>query len=235
MAAIQTYAQPTWLYRFRSLRQPGARGDDLADPQRLEEELAAIAEGYIWTATFKEMNDPMEGFYRPSSLVRRKSGYDEFVEALHSEKLGIGIAALSESWSNELMWAHYADGFRGICVVYKMAPLLSGLNEGHTMARVVYGDRPHYLNLRSMRKADDRARSILSTKNLNWSYEREWRLFSPHPGRADHGPGVVPTVYLGMRMDSKDRQRIKERLSGVAIRVRRTVVDGYSVKRLSRD
>lgn len=230
MATIQTYATPTWLYRYRSLRPRGADGDGRADRERLERELHAIEQGYIWCGTFNQMNDPMEGFYRSKEQSRRNFDYDQFSEAVRAEKLGVGIASLSETWNNELMWAHYADGFRGICIAYALARLLDGLGEDHALARVAYGDRPHYLNLRAMQDTEQRARAILSTKNLKWSYEREWRLFSPRPGQALHGDGPVATVYLGMRMADSDRRLIKRRMQAAGVRVRRTLVDGYSVK-----
>lgn len=230
MATIETFAKPTWLYRYRSLRRPGAQGDGPADQDRLERELSAIEEGYIYCSTFKEMNDPMEGFYRSSSRARQDAEYDRFADRVPGEKLGLGIASFSETWNNELMWAHYADGFRGICVTYPLARLLAGLGPQHALARIAYGDRPHYLNLGGMRDEAERARAILSTKNVKWSYEREWRLFAPAPGRADHGADAVTTVYLGMRMAEDDRRLVRRRLRGTGIRVRRTMVDGYSVK-----
>ena len=230
MATIETYATPTWLYRYRSLRPRGADDDGAANPSRLERELRAIEQGYIWCGTFTQMNDPMEGFYRSNARLSEEFDYDQFSEVVRSEKLGLGIASLSETWNNELMWAHYADGFRGICIAYPLARLLRGLNEHHALARVAYGDRPHYLNLRAMHNTDLRARAILSTKNFKWSYEREWRLFSQHPGEAQHGADAIATVYLGMRMAEGDRRTITRRLRAAGVRVRRTLVDGYSVK-----
>lgn len=232
MATIETYARPTWLYRYRALRPRGADGDGSADRARLDRELGAIEDGYIWCGTFNQMNDPMEGFYRSNARQRENSDYDQFSESVRSEKLGLGIASLSETWNNELMWAHYADGFRGICVAYPLARLLDGLNDDHALARVAYGDKPHYLNLSAMHDTNLRARAILSTKNLKWSYEREWRLFSPHTGRASHGVGVgaVATVYLGMRMADADRRLVTRRMRMSGVRVKRTLADGYSVK-----
>lgn len=233
MAAIVTYARPLLLYRYRSL---SARpGDDArrADPARLTREIGALLDDAIYCPTYAQLNDPMEGFYRASVKARGHSDYEAFVARVRNEKLGLGIASLSETWHNELMWAHYADGFRGICIAYFVPKLLTGLDEHAALARVAYGDRPHFLNLASLRNEDERARAILSTKNLKWSYEREWRLFSAQPGAAAHGPGVVSKVYLGMRMAKEDRAVIRRRLAGTGIDVVSTSVDGYSVKRAS--
>lgn len=231
-AKIETYARPTWLYRYRSLRTDPETGR--ASPIRLQRELEAILNGSIYCPPYTQMNDPMEGFYRASRKVRNQIQYDRFTEDVRHEKLGLGIASLSETWDNELMWTHYADEFRGICVVYVVARLIDGLCDGTSLAKIAYGDRPYYLDLHGLRR-EDRARAILSTKSLKWSYEREWRLFAERSGPAQHGARSIPTVYLGMRMDPADRQIIRDTLGAAAIRLRDIEIDGYRVKRTHAD
>ena len=106
MAKIVTYAKPTWLYRYRSLRQRGNEGAACADPARLEREIEALVAGYIHCSTFDRMNDPMEGFFRANPGGTSDGDADEFFAAVRSEKMSLGIASLSETWDNELMWAH---------------------------------------------------------------------------------------------------------------------------------
>jgi hypothetical protein len=129
------------------------------------------------------------------------------------------------------MWAHYAGQFSGICVAYSVVKLLSGLQEHSALARVAYGDRPFYLNLGAMRTQDERARAILSTKNLKWSYEREWRLFADASGPAHYASEAVTRVYLGLRMNQAVSNRVARRLRSGGISVYRTSVDGYAIKR----
>lgn len=232
MATIETFAKPTWLYRYRSLRQRGEE-DARADPARLAREIDALIDGYIHCSNYNRMNDPMEGFFRAKLSGTANDDEDDFFEAVRNEKMSLGIASLSETWDNELMWAHYAAGFRGICIAYPTARLLSGLDEHHALSRVAYSERPYYLGLKDMRNRDERARAVLSAKSLKWAYEREWRLFSPQPGRAKHGSRGAVTVYLGMRMAAEDRREIQRRLKGTGIAIRRTIVDGYSLRRLA--
>ncbi len=233
MAAIEIFATPTTLYRYRPLgirRGPG--GKVRADPAIIDRELDAIEQHYVFCPTYPEMNDPMEGLYASTQRVREKSDYQDFVRDVQMEKLNIGIASFCEVWENELMWAHYADGFRGICVAYSVSKLMNALDDGHSLARIAYGDRPFSMSLAGRRNQDERAKAILSTKNLMWTYEREWRLFAPTRGRAEHGPGVVRRVYLGARMDPADKRLITGRLLDMNMEVRRTRVDGYTVERL---
>lgn len=231
MAKIKTFAKPTLLYRYRPLGiRKTSSGKVRADPNVIQRELQAIEEHYVFCPTYRELNDPMEGLYASTQRVREKSDYQAFVQEVQNEKLGVGIAAFCETWDNELMWAHYAEGFRGICVAYSLTRLTERLDDEHSVARIAYGDRPLSINLAGRNHAE-RAKAILSTKNLMWTYEREWRLFAPTRGEAHHGPGVVKHVYLGARMASEDRKIVTNRLHKVDIEVRRTHVDGYSIER----
>jgi len=179
MATIETYARPITIYRYRSLsgsRAPNPR----ANEKLLEQELSPIEQSYIYCSTYRELNDPMEGFFKASQRVKKRPDYDETVELIRNQKLALGIASFSETWDNELMWAHYGGAFAGICIGYSVTKLLEGLPNDHALARMAYGDRPYYLGLGPYRQ-EHRTRAILSTKNVKWSYEREWRLYAQPP------------------------------------------------------
>lgn len=229
MGEIKTYAQPTWIYRYRSLRTDRTTGR--ACPKQLEREIGSLLAGKIYCPQYTKMNDPMEGFYRASSLIRDHAQYSAFITDVRDEKLQLGIASFSEAWDNELMWAHYADEFRGICVVYKVQRLLNCLGDEHALARIAYGDRPYYLNLHGLHR-EDRARAILSTKNLKWSHEREWRLFAKQAGEAQIDLSVIPTIFLGMRMAVEDRAAIQQAFADTHINLRSIEIEGYTIKRV---
>lgn len=233
MASIQTYATPLRLYRYRSLRTRLVDGERRIDLGALDRELKAIEEGYIYCPQFTEMNDPMEGLYRASGRVSGRSNYPEVDELLSGEKTETGIASLCERWNNELMWAHYADGFRGICVSYSFDKLLAGLPEPCALSRISYTDKPYHLHTAASRQPY-RARAILSTKSPKWSYEQEWRLFAENTGPARFTTNAVSCVYLGARMPDQDRQLVRQRLESLGTAMRDTFVDGFTVKRRGR-
>ncbi len=230
MATIETYFKPTLLYRYRSLGATTRGNSYRIDPNLLEREIRAIESNYIYCSTYNAMNDPMEGLYRTTRRVKQSDDYEEVVRELKNEKLGLGVASFCEAWDNELMWAHYAGGFCGICVAYSLSKLLDGLDNNHTFTRVAYGDRPYSLNLAGRRDRADRARAVLSTKSLKWAYEREWRLFAPTPGEAAHGAGAASHVYLGARFTTADRNRLTHGLERAGIEVRPTRINGYAVE-----
>ncbi|WP_223999047.1 DUF2971 domain-containing protein [Aureimonas sp. SA4125] len=197
-------------------------------------EIRAIEEHYVFCPTYPEMNDAMEGLYDAAYGGNERHQYRRFVESVRHQKLSLGIAAFSESWDNELMWAHYADGFRGICIAYDVESLLDGLeDQTATLARMAYGEQPQTVEV-SGRDEGEHARAILSTKSLKWVYEREWRLFVTSRGQAGYEPGAVRHVWLGARMQPDIKNRVQSRVELMNIEVHETRVDGYLVRKARR-
>jgi Protein of unknown function (DUF2971) len=155
-----------------------------SDKDVLDRELAAIEQGYLWCSSFDMLNDPMEGTYATTSLVRRSPKYKFARQFFLEQKSEVGLCAFSETFNNELMWAHYADEFRGICVRYHFARLRRGLSDSHAFTRISYDDRPPKMG-KPEGDLTHNFRRTLSTKYHRWQYEREWRLFSLASGRID--------------------------------------------------
>ena len=92
-----------------------------------------------------------------------------------------GIFCVSEKCDDLLMWAHYADSHRGVCLEF------DGFGELMAPAQQVdYVPTRQTIN----RYADDPDAMVtkaLFTKSDHWTYEAEWRLL-----RTDKGPGAVP-------------------------------------------
>ena len=210
MAAIRTFA-PQYLYRYRSLRQEIAA-----------RELSTIDENYIWCSDFKELNDPMEGIYDADPNVP-----DQIKDQLFRRKLAFGICSFSEINNHELMWAHYADQFRGICIEYCFAELRNFLPQYVEFVRLSYNedayrvDREHSLD-------HDLPKKILCNKNHRWLYEREWRLLNQDLGRLDISAHCISAVFVGNRIE--DRDRLVALLNKRNIPLYDMQIDRYSIK-----
>lgn len=93
-----------------------------------------------------------------------------WVEAVLHELLDrVGIFCLSESPSIALMWAHYGDGHRGVCVEFDATIGLVA-----AALPVTYTDEVPVLD-HAKDSLDERLRKCLFTKSSMWSYEQEWR------------------------------------------------------------
>jgi hypothetical protein len=112
-------------------------------------------------AEFKDMNDPFElGCFKLPTREHRDAM--KGIKKEFSEKCG--LLCFSEDWENPLLWSHYADKHRGICLGFDVD--LRGL------CRVSYKEeRPDFPNA----STDEFANQLYSTKYKGWEYEREWR------------------------------------------------------------
>ena len=151
----------------------------------------------LYAATYKELNDPMEGrYYYHGDLVSR-----EFKRTLRSQKAGWKICSLSRNHRNTLMWSYYADGHRGIAIGIKVR---KPRNNRYIIRNIAY-DMDIYLdNSKIQQGAEQVALHILSQKQLAWRHEDEVRVFT-------HEPFVdvdIRTVCFGYYMNPADRALI---------------------------
>jgi hypothetical protein len=219
MAEIRTLIEPLHLYRYRSL-----------DGEKFGHEISAIQEHYLWCSNFKAMNDPMEGTYEATTMLRKRQDFEDIKRRIFGEKEALGICSFSETNDHELMWAHYADQFRGICVEYNLPSLLSTLDGNVDFVRLFYNEQVHRISTKTA--VDEQiAKKILSNKNYRWLYEREWRLLAPRTGRLALGTyGCISCVYLGHQIDLVKKERLLEVLAALGIPSQAMLLDGYRIK-----
>lgn len=218
MAKLAPPILPLYLYRYRSLGLIS---------EYLTREIEAILKPYIYCSDFKDLNDPMEGFYRPSTALRNKSNYKTIVEKIYARKTGVGIASLSDTKRNELMWTHYAQSYSGLCIEYYASRLLAGLPGNVSLARMGYDDIPPRISSNDARDDNAAARKIFSQKKFNWAYEREWRVLGP-VGKAPIDPGdVIRSIFLGSRIADTNKKTILRALRNTEISVYEMHVEGY--------
>jgi len=215
MAKIKSYVTPSRLYRYRSLIE-------------FDRELDAIENSYLYCSEYSRLNDPMEGLYGATARLRRSDDYKEYTRAISNVKMRLGICSFSEVYDHELMWAHYADQFRGICIAYDFYLLQKQLADEIVFVRMYYDETIPRVGL-TTKRPEDIARRVLSQKNYRWLYEREWRMFAL-PGMVRyHDPQCVARVYLGFRMSKAHRKRILSRLNELDIQTRTMSIDEYSM------
>ena len=225
MAEIALPVLPEYLYRYRPL----SGLDDMDRPDAVfDREVSAILAPYIWSGEFSKLNDPMEGFFAPTKRLNNHSSRQEIIDAIVHGKSGVGIASLSETNYNELMWTHYAANSTGICIEYKPHMLLAGLPDSTTLVRVGYDDKPAYLGLRDSGHQELAVRKILSQKKFNWAYEREWRLLSPIGRTQITKRNIIRRIYLGSRISEYHKFRLHNALVGERIKLMEMQVTGYN-------
>ncbi len=153
----------------------------------------------LYAAPYFDLNDPMEGHY-----LYEKGKLDSEVRSLiKGDKEKTRICSLSRVKDNELMWAHYAEGHRGVAIG------VSVNNKKHQVVSVIYDGLPKISNL-SLRFPT--AQEILSHKLKVWSYEEEIRVFTDNKHYVDI---KVEEILLGRSMSNQDKSFITKLIESV--------------------
>jgi hypothetical protein len=90
-----------------------------------------------------------------------------------------GVSCFTENNDNLLMWSHYADGGRGICLEFSTTePLFEKAK------KVTYSDSIPTLGLGPLLcdKQYDKVIDLFRTKSSHWQYEDEWRVIHENAG-----------------------------------------------------
>ena len=85
-----------------------------------------------------------------------------------------GFICFSSDWSNPLMWGHYADCGRGVCLVFDLAI------EKAQQVRYITSDKMPKPPEVFPKFGDISFSQFCSIKSGHWGYECEWRLLVPH-------------------------------------------------------
>jgi hypothetical protein len=129
-----------------------------------EHGLAALRDRRLKVARIHELNDPFEflGVELSDKKFRRA-----LTETKYELSKSNGLLCFSKSWGHPMLWAHYADKHRGICLGFDV----NGAKLEHVS----------YVNSRFPKPAKPQSgsfvRKLLYTKFAHWSYEDEYRLY----------------------------------------------------------
>lgn len=174
------------LYKYQGIPDCKAKGEDYL---RLKRHLQNHEMSLSSPSTF---NDPFDchmafpGASRQDLATRSRDIVDTIWR----------VGSLAESPCNRLMWSHYADNHRGLCIEYDFSAF-DPFSAGVIFAPVIYSPkRPQVPEKLLNDVATDQLdrqdyrflTSTLFTKDSVWQYESEWR--------------IVKGVYVGTQASS---------------------------------
>jgi len=123
-----------------------------------------------------------------------------------------GVCCFTTEYKNLLMWAHYADHHRGICLEFDFPSQTSivqvppeKLQHNHFVypRQVQYQCNRPIINFFN-KNIDDRAKYFLA-KSLDWAYEKEYRAITfEHVGTTTYHPTCLKRIILGCKMPRSD-------------------------------
>lgn len=118
---------------------------------------------------YGSINDPFElaayDISDPEFRTAHRAVTDDFCKKL-------GFVCFSERMSSPVMWAHYADNHRGVCLEFDVT--------AENIFKVTYKSRKLFkgISLETYRNHVNHGniREVYGTKAKDWAYEKEWRL-----------------------------------------------------------
>jgi len=126
-----------------------------------------------------------------------------------------GICCFSKSYSSPVLWSHYGDQHRGLCIGYgidrtpkpQLQKVIYGKSRGIKTSALV---RAFIHN--DCEAQDELDRNVLLQKAGEWRYEHEWRLIGPQ-GLQD-SPLLLKEITFGLRCPPSVKHSVVKALSG---------------------
>jgi hypothetical protein len=177
--------------------------------------LKDLTERRVKVSTFADMNDPFE-------LIGSQWSHGGVEDGMNAHNTSeYGVMCLSKNCTNPLLWAHYADKHRGICLGFDIP------DDPHVVHPVIYASErelqdPHDLLHQAASQSLDVPMSIVMRKLLlkyqGWRYEDEIRFFKRlEKGMTfclfDDHDFALREVILGLRCNAT-KKSILNRLQG---------------------
>jgi hypothetical protein len=178
--------------------------------------LSAIALRRIKIARIADLNDPFE-------LLAANLGGDKPLRKRIREwrkdlNKTTGLLCFSRDWYSPVLWSHYADKHRGICLGFELrenfAEPLSYVEGRLTVPANFLTVTPTL--------GEPFVRQLLTTKYLHWKYENEVRVFV----KLDHGTVEHGLYFYSFSADLKLTEVILGPLSELPLDTVRTFVRG---------
>jgi hypothetical protein len=142
-------------------------------------------------------------------------------DLLNDIRQNVGVSCFSSVNNDILMWSHYADHHRGICLVFNRA---DGNRVFKNAIRVLYTQQRPVLNL----IRDDKKMAMekaLCTKAVHWQYEHEWRWLYQVPGVHRFELEMLAGIILGAKISEDHKHRVL-----TMVRTRRLPLEVYQAE-----
>jgi hypothetical protein len=133
--------------------------------------LGDIAKRRIKISEIDQLNDPFELWCVSADDKSLRVALRAYKEDFGKQ---FGMICFSGQWHNPLLWSHYADKHRGMCLGFDV--------EEKCLKPIAYVSKRTNLNMPLTRESADQ---LLFTKFVDWRYEEEWRGWFEFDERED--------------------------------------------------
>jgi hypothetical protein len=155
-----------------------------------------------------------------------------------SQDLHYGVLSMSTMWDSKLLWAHYADSYKGVCYGFNEEKMRNSDLFGKGGPVIYYEDDK--FPFIDPNDEDFMKKGFIEThsKSIDWKYEDEYRLFKlffPNTPSNDDQIKEVPNdfftdITLGIMTSKEDRNEIIELAKSKNIKVYQSIKVPLSFK-----
>lgn len=209
------------------------------DKDVFSRDLSSLEQDYFWSPNYDKLNDPCEGLVLTdqvfdqldvlnsalgntkqtslNSLDLLKGAFSDLI----ATKDKSGIYSLSKTFTDELLWAHYADSHNGFCIEYDLDKLCEFEGARYSIFDVIYQNKPPIINVDDIFASDAQnevIQKLTSVKSKRWDYEQEIRIITPSKGKQYYDFRAVKAIYFGLRMSEKKIRLIMKTLQGRGVK-----------------
>ena len=206
--------------------------------ETFERDLKSLDKNCFWGANTDQLNDPTETlttsdkFKELTTTVASLFGIQvesklnnvhEALDRLISKRTEIGIYSLSQTFKDELLWAHYGNSHTGFCIEYDLDLLVETYPSDQVYHfPVIYSKHIPEIGITDVERKGGISiiQKFAGNKSERWKYEEEYRIIIDKSGKHPYDYKAVKAIYFGLRMDDTQKNELMNRLKGRGIKYR---------------
>ena len=147
-------------------------------------------------------NDEVENAVKDDPTIETR-----LIKAVDDVKNTHGICCFSERFSDILMWAHYADCHKGICLGFDVTEDPAFFDY---IQNVIYQDTYPLLDLSVVDGIKKYLNALLKTKYSEWAYEKEVRVYKKEHKAYSFNPAALTSIFFGCKTDDTMIEEVKQ-------------------------
>lgn len=185
--------------------------DRLNDPFDCRVDIKRSAENAISKVTGKRKDN-----------LAKLAGLDRYFDQIQKDTGKVGICSFSLELGNPLLWSHYANEHKGVCLAYDIPEnfLVDELNEITGVAAVKYGENqltdwfvenaPEDGNSDFKEFTLELVKKVVTIKSTCWDYEKEVRIIRQEQSTLTIPREFLKQVCFGLNTPAADISLIRE-------------------------
>ncbi|MHB1528005.1 MAG: DUF2971 domain-containing protein [Acidiferrobacteraceae bacterium] len=170
-----------------------------------------LEQHHLYWPLRSQLNDPFDCAVKLETRDGDNSDREAGIQGRVDKQAG--ILSFSKRNDHVLMWSHYANSHRGMCLEFDMEQWTRTERERQDcyLASVEYRmERPLLALSRQELAATETLKRIAFTKHQDWGYEEEWRMVCSFRNRCnpyylEFPVAALTGVIFGLKISDNDR------------------------------